>query len=196
MVRPHRGRPGIRHVQHGVMIATHGGLHLANSSDAVVFVSGTGVRPLLHDRDWLSQFQLDPSRQLIGSVCSGALLLAALGLLPPKARATTYPTAREDLERFEVDVVDEPFVVNGRVATAAGCGAGLMLASWVISHLAGRSWAERVRNRSAPAGSSELWPGCFSGDRGVEEFPMGAAPRDRPCKPLEDQGVGSESGIC
>ena len=65
----------------GLMTATHGPVEEANQSDVVLFVSGRGTRTKMRDELWLSRFNLNPERQMIASVCSGALLLAALGLL-------------------------------------------------------------------------------------------------------------------
>nr|AIA11218.1 Putative amidotransferase [uncultured bacterium] len=76
----------------GIRIPMHGLLDEANSSDAVLFTSGKGTRVKMRDAEFLSAFRLDEERQLIGSICSGALLVAALGFLEGR-RATTYPTA-------------------------------------------------------------------------------------------------------
>src|SRR4051812_45590168 len=64
----------------GLSTTVHGPLSEANAAHAVLFTSGKGNRPKLSDRAWLGQFRLNPERQLIGSICSGALILAALGL--------------------------------------------------------------------------------------------------------------------
>src|SRR5688500_14839350 len=57
----------------GIEIKTQGALEEANSSDAVLFVSGQGTRAKMADQNWLSRFRLDPARQFIGSICSGSL---------------------------------------------------------------------------------------------------------------------------
>lgn len=118
----------------GMRTHMHGRLEEANAADAVLFASGKGTRRKMHDEVFLSAFNLDPERQLIGSMCSGALLLAALGLLEGK-RATTYPTSVKLLESMGVTVVEEPFVREGNVATAAGCLAAQYLVGWVLEEL-------------------------------------------------------------
>ena len=120
----------------GLTIPIHGGLQEANAADVVLFTSGKGNRLKIADDAWLQVFDLDPQRQLIGSICSGALILAALGLLDGK-RATTYPSAKPLLEAYSVTVVEEPFVVEGNVATAGGCLAAQYLVAWVIERLVG-----------------------------------------------------------
>jgi len=48
---------------------------------------------MVKDEIFLETLHLDPNRQMIGAMCSGALILAALGLLAGK-EATTYPRTR------------------------------------------------------------------------------------------------------
>ena len=115
---------------------THGAIEEASGADAVLFVSGQGTREKMRDENWLKRFDLKPEKQLIGSICSGSLILAALGLLEGKT-ATTYPTSRTVLKSFGVEVVEKPIVINGNIATAGGCLALQYLCGWVIENLAG-----------------------------------------------------------
>jgi len=135
----------------GVEVKMHGRLEEANASDAVLFCSGRGTRRLAHDEKFLGAFRLDESRQLVGAIDSGALLLAALGLLKGR-RATTYPSAelKRLLEGMGVRVVWESFVLEGNVATAAQCLAGQHLAGWVIETLAGAEQKEKALRSVAP----------------------------------------------
>jgi transcriptional regulator GlxA family with amidase domain len=125
----------------GLTIPMHGYVSEANDADAVLFASGPGTRKKCKDEAFLREFTLDPGRQMIGSMCSGALILAALGLLDGK-KATTYPSAKKLLEGYGVTVVERPFVLEGNVATAAGCLAAQYLAGWVIE----RGLGARVRD--------------------------------------------------
>jgi len=72
----------------------------------------------------------------ICSVCTGALLLAQAGVLQGR-RATTHWLARDALRTFGVDVTDERYVVDGRIATAAGVSAGIDLALELARRLSG-----------------------------------------------------------
>ena len=135
----------------GLTIPMHGRVEEAGLADAVLFASGPATRELRFDRDYLARFTLDPKRQLIGSMCSGALLLAALGLLEGK-RATTYPTAVQLLRDAGVEVVDEPFVREGNIATAAACLAGVDLAGWVIETFLGKGARDAALAEVRPAG--------------------------------------------
>ena len=135
----------------GIEIKTHGRIEEANEADACLFVSGQGTRAKMIDREWLSRFRLNPDKQFIGSICSGSLLLAALGLLENKT-ATTYPTSKAALENFGVEVIEKPFIANGRVATAGGCLAQQYLIGWVVENLAGKDWRDLILKSIQPVG--------------------------------------------
>lgn len=77
------------------------------------------------------------------AVCTGSLLLAQAGVLTGR-RATTHWLAREALRSFGVQVVDERYVVDGRIATAAGVSAGIDLALELVRRLAGDELACQI----------------------------------------------------
>jgi transcriptional regulator GlxA family with amidase domain len=135
----------------GISIATQGRIEEANEADAVLFVSGQGTRERIVDENWLRKFNLDPERQFIGSICSGSLILAKLGLLEGKT-ATTYPTTKTALESLGVEVVERPFIAHGKTATAGGCLAQQYLVGWVIENLASKDWRELVLRSIQPVG--------------------------------------------
>lgn len=59
---------------HGLSIPVHGHVSQANHADAVLFASGKqGIPAALANPEFLTSFQLDSSRQYIGSICAGAL---------------------------------------------------------------------------------------------------------------------------
>ncbi len=142
----HRSRTGIE-------IATRSGLDVRQRADAVLFGSGPGSRKCVTSREFLDSFALDPTRQMIGSQCSGALILAALGLLEDRP-ATTHPQVRTELEAMGVKIVEAPLVVDGNIATAGGCLAATYLASWVVDRLAGRDQRDAVLRSVAPVGEA------------------------------------------
>jgi transcriptional regulator GlxA family with amidase domain len=76
------------------------------------------------------------------SVCSGALILAAAGLLDGR-RATTHWWALASLSRFGATAVpDQRVVRSGKIWTAAGVSAGLDLALELFAEIAGQEAAE------------------------------------------------------
>lgn len=135
----------------GIETKTHGKIEEANEADAVLFVSGQGTRASIADENWLAKFALDERKQLVGSICSGSLILAKLGFLNGRT-ATTYPTAKKALEDFGVEVVEKPFVAHENVATAGGCLAQQYLVGWVIETLADEKWKNLILKSIQPVG--------------------------------------------
>jgi transcriptional regulator GlxA family with amidase domain len=123
-------------------------LGFANECDAVFFCSGYETRKLIQDKTFLETFRLEESRQIIAAIDSGALILGALGLLKGK-RATTYPTAFEALEQY-CEVVKEPFVDCGRLATGARCLSGDKVALWIIEKLLHKEASAKVYEAVRP----------------------------------------------
>ena len=79
---------------------------------------------------------------MTASVCSGALVLAAAGLLEGQ-RATTHWWAQPSLGRFgAIAVPDRRVVRSGKIWTAAGVSAGLDLALELFAEIAGQEAAQ------------------------------------------------------
>ena len=135
----------------GVVVETHGGLAEANSADGVFVVSGDGSRAKIADPAFLDALDLDPGRQVIGAIDSGAFILAALGILEGKS-ATTYPIIMPELEAMGVRVEHRRLVVHGNVATAGGCLSSLDLCGWMVERLLTAEAAARVRASFEPIG--------------------------------------------
>jgi len=138
----------------GVVLEAQASLGEASTADAVIVGSGMQTREVVADAALMAQLQLDPSRQLLGAQCSGTLVLAKLGLLdgvPACTDLTTKPWVKE----AGVDVLDQPFVAKGNVATAGGCLASQYLAAWVIARLEGIEAARSAMHYVAPVGEKD-----------------------------------------
>jgi transcriptional regulator GlxA family with amidase domain len=138
----------------GVTIEAQQPLKFAESADVVLFGSGIYTRDIAQDTSILKQLNLDPSRQVIGAQCSGTLLLATLGLLNGLPACTDLTTKPWVLEAG-IDVLNQPFIANGNIATAGGCLSSQYLACWVIAKIAGESAAETAIYYVAPVGEKE-----------------------------------------
>ena len=80
----------------------------------------------------------------VASVCTGALILGAAGLLAGR-RATTHWSVREALADFGAKPVDQRVVFDGKLVTGAGVSAGLDLGLALIGVLRGKPFAEAVQ---------------------------------------------------
>lgn len=97
--------------------------------------------------DWLRQTARRARRY--GSVCSGAFLLAAAGLLDGKRVTTHWAVAEALAERYpDVEVeADAIHIRDGKLRTAAGVTAGLDLALALVEEDLGRELATRVASQ-------------------------------------------------
>lgn len=140
----------------GVTIKAQQPLEFANRADAVLFGSGVLTRDIAKDTKILSRFSLNPEKQLIGSQCSGALILAQLGLLDSVPACTDLTTTPWLLDAG-VKVLDQPFFSSGNIASAGGCLSSQYLATWVISKLGDEEHAASAIHYVAPVGEKERW---------------------------------------
>lgn len=138
----------------GVAIEAQATLQDASRADAVLVGSGMQTREVVADPALMAQLQLDPGRQLLGAQCSGTLVLAKLGLLQG-VPACTDLTTKPWVEEAGVEILNQPFVARGNVATAGGCLASQYLAAWVIARLEGAAAAEAAMHYVAPVGEKE-----------------------------------------
>ena len=135
----------------GVVVHAQAPLSFVREADAVIVGSGIHTRDVVKNAGLMAELKLDPKRQIIGAQCSGALILAKLGLLA-NVPACTDTRTKPWVEEAGVEVLDQPFVAHGNVATAGGCLGSHYLAAWVIARLAGWKAAESVVHYVAPVG--------------------------------------------
>src|SRR5215469_6192377 len=140
----------------GVRVMAQQPLEFTCEADAVLVGSGKLTPQIAEDEALLSRLSLDPRRQLVASQCSGALVLAKLGVLGSLPACTDRATAPL-VEAAGIRLLERPFFASGNIATAGGCLSSHYLATWVIWKLAGRDIAEEALSYVAPVGEEELW---------------------------------------
>lgn len=139
----------------GVWLDAQCSLSEAIEADAVIIGSGVKTREVVADARLMAQLAgLDQSRQLLGAQCSGALVLARLGRLAG-VPACTDLTTKPWVQDAGIEVVPQPFIAHGNVATAGGCLASSYLAAWVIARLAGLDAACDAIHYVAPVGEKD-----------------------------------------
>jgi transcriptional regulator GlxA family with amidase domain len=140
----------------GVLVHAQSTLAEVSDADVVLIGSGMKTREIAADASMLSRIRLDPARQLIGSQCSGTLLLAKLGLLG-KVPACTDLLTKPWVIDAGVEVLDQPFYAEGNVATAGGCLSSQYLAAWVIARKEGEEAARGALHYAAPVGEKDAY---------------------------------------
>jgi transcriptional regulator GlxA family with amidase domain len=78
------------------------------------------------------------------SVCTGALLLGAAGLLDGLP-ATTHWATYDDLAGYGAKPTEQRVVIEGKIATAAGVSAGIDLALTLVDRVQGPEVAQAIQ---------------------------------------------------
>lgn len=122
----------------------------AGKLDVLVYPGGQGTRRQLDDtevHDWVRAQQRTGT--LMTSVCTGALVYAAAGLLRERP-ATTHWRSLDLLASLDptIDVRrDERYVDDGDVVTSAGVSAGIDMALHLVARLHSTERARDVRRQ-------------------------------------------------
>jgi transcriptional regulator GlxA family with amidase domain len=92
----------------------------------------------------------------VASVCTGALLLAAGGLLRERP-ATTNRLALDRLRESGAEVIDERVVDDGDIVTAQGVTAGMDLALWLVERERGADFANALARGVEYERAGQVW---------------------------------------
>jgi cyclohexyl-isocyanide hydratase len=113
--------------------------------DMLCVPGGPGVNALIEDGEVLDFLRRRaPEARYVTSVCTGALVLGAAGLLRGK-RATTHWAVLDLLAAFGAEPVPERVVVDGPLVTGGGITAGIDFGLHIAAAEAGRETAERIQ---------------------------------------------------
>ena len=152
-------------------IHTSGGLQLLAAraytdmrpADTLLIAGGIGYEALLKDRDLLDWIRRQASKVgRIGSICTGALVLAAAGLLDGK-RATTHWAYCDRLAKLAPDarIERDAIFVHDTLYTSAGVTSGMDMALALVEADWGKACAlavaqELVMYLKRPGGQSQF----------------------------------------
>jgi len=82
--------------------------------------------------------------EIVGSVSTGAFILAAASLLEGR-QATTHPAYAELLQKLGVNYVERDWVEDGRFITAAGVSGGIDMALYLVARLKNEQEAKNIQ---------------------------------------------------
>jgi transcriptional regulator GlxA family with amidase domain len=138
----------------GVRLAKGMRLVPARSADDVgplhllLYPGGWGTRTMLADHrhlEWLRYMRAQTP--IVASVCTGALVLAAAGLLSGRP-ATTHRDHYDELATIDPSIVvdtEARFVDDGDVVTSAGVSAGIDMALHLVARLESPDVARAIK---------------------------------------------------
>ena len=141
----------------GMLVTPHASFASAGWIDVLIVAGGVGHRAAMADRrltGWIAERAAEA--EIVSSVCSGAFILAAAGVLHDQPATAAWMaldrlrTAFPDLDvRSGVRWVDE-----GRVVTSAGASAGIDMSLHLVERLMGPPAAARIVKHMSYTG----WP--------------------------------------
>src|SRR5579862_247029 len=128
--------------------STHPDWPTPSPIDTLLVAGGIGWQEAVKRNDlidWLRSMS-PPSVRRLGSVCTGAFLLAEAGLLDNRKATTHWSWCRHMMERYPSISVepDSIYVRDGMVYTSAGVTAGMDLALAMVEEDLGRESSLRV----------------------------------------------------
>ncbi|WP_312092129.1 DJ-1/PfpI family protein [Niallia sp.] len=139
------------HARNGLKVLPDYSFDTMPKFDILIIPGGPGAREReVHNENviqWISQ-QMDVV-ELMTSVCTGALLLAKVGLLDGK-KATTHWASLERLEKEypQVSVVKNvKFVDEGKIITSGGISAGINMSFHIVKRLVGAEITKKTAKR-------------------------------------------------
>ena len=116
------------------------------SPDVLLVPGGNITRRMARDGapivDWIRSAHEHST--YTASVCTGAVLLGAAGLLQG-LKATTHWVAYDELRRYGAEPTEQRVVFQDRVVTGAGVSAGIDLALEVVARLSGPEVAQSIQ---------------------------------------------------
>jgi len=126
------------HARGNLIVTPHYALGDAPQADILIIPGGYGTRRLLKNQvvsDWLNQ-----QTEMLFSICTGALLLGAAGLLKDRD-ATTHHGSFDRLRAISPStrvIEDQRFVqTSDKIITAGGISAGIDAALHIVERLLG-----------------------------------------------------------
>jgi transcriptional regulator GlxA family with amidase domain len=130
----------------GLKVIAHYSWADAPPIDILVIPGGFGTRALLKDEATLAWIRQAAARATqVTSVCTGALLLAKVGILRGR-RATTHWAGLDLLASLDstIQVERDARVVSDTVVTSAGVSAGIDMAFSIVEKFCGREVADET----------------------------------------------------
>jgi transcriptional regulator GlxA family with amidase domain len=136
----------------------------ADDVDTIVVVGGASYAAAATDPVLIAELRrLAAKSRRVTSVCTGAFVLAAAGLLDGRRATTHWARCADMAASYPGIVVDEDaiFVRDGRIATSAGVTAGIDLALALVEEDLGIDVSRRVAKRlvvfmQRPGGQSQF----------------------------------------
>jgi transcriptional regulator GlxA family with amidase domain len=155
----------------GMVLLPHASFATAPPLDGLLVPGGQGTRSEVANPELIAFIRRQSaSCRAVLSVCTGAFLLQAAGLLSGR-RATTHWGSLDRLRALgDVEVVEERFTRDGAIWSAAGISSGIDLMLSFIAEIAGDDAAAQVQLDSEYFPSPKVYGTAASSGKGSAYF--------------------------
>lgn len=155
----------------GMVLLPHASFATAPALDLMLVPGGQGTRTEVANPELIAFIRRQAaSCRAVLSVCTGAFLLHAAGLLSGR-RATTHWASLDRLRALgDVAVVEERYARDGAIWTAAGISSGIDLMLHFIAETAGEDVASKVQLESEYFPAMRIYGDAASSGKGSAYF--------------------------
>ncbi|WP_216904713.1 DJ-1/PfpI family protein [Synechococcus sp. CCY 9618] len=155
----------------GLVLLPHCSFSTVPPLEVLLVPGGLGTRLEVNNADLIDFLRRQSAAcRAVLSVCTGAFLLHAAGLLAGR-RATTHWASLDRLRALgDVEVVEERYVRSGNVWTSAGISSGIDLTLQFIAETAGDDVAGQVQLAAEYFPSSRIYGAAASSGKGSAYF--------------------------
>jgi transcriptional regulator GlxA family with amidase domain len=132
----------------GLHVVPHATFESAGALDVLIVPGGRGARLCESKNPRTLGYVRDAAARCrwITSVCTGAMVLHAAGLLTGKRATTHWAHCDELAAHGDVTVLRHVrYVKDGNVVTSAGVSAGIDMSLWLVGQILGRETARNVQ---------------------------------------------------
>jgi len=138
-------KPGLYKDVKGLQISADYSLKDIENPDILIIPGGFGIDSILENQKIIEWIQnAHKTNKWTVSVCSGALLLGAAGILK-NCKATTHWNRKEQLIKYGVIIQNERYVKDGKIITSAGVSAGIDMSLYLLSLVVNENYAKIVQ---------------------------------------------------
>lgn len=137
--------------RNGLLVKPHYSFNTCPVPDILIIPGGYGAEKIEIRNDivlsWIKKMSAEV--QVIASVCTGAFLLAASGVITDQVVTTHWM----DLDQLQADYPDlkvvrnRKFVDQGKILTAAGISSGIELSLYLVKRFSNKIVAEKTAKR-------------------------------------------------
>lgn len=139
-------QPGNIRTAMGTVIVPDNFIDSVSQLDILVIPGGARgtIETAYNDKVLLWIRQIDSTTQYTTSVCTGAWILGAAGLLQGKKATTNWYRAEEMLKKYGATFTNERFTQDGKYWTSAGVTAGMDMSLAVMHDIWGKRYTQAV----------------------------------------------------